>query len=323
MGSASSPMERSLARAPNADRTNRFAILIIGLCALAGVLVLQQLPPNPMMILDVSFLMAAALTIAWVLHLRASGLGRKWCASMALPMLAVLTALLQHVAAPGWTHWWSSLGCGVFVYVMLWVLGVHERESGLQPSATAALALSIGVVARPPVILGCILLSFVIFLEERGNERGILSLFLLLFTPAFLYALLLGFLDHVWGGGLVRRVWDIGYSGEAVPAATTIRYEGIVLRSSATLGLIASVLAARVWDRQVGKTDLGFVFLFLFLVVLGTLKSLPGRLLIDDLRLVLTLGGCSLLAMKPPAQLLSRAMVIGVALLTCVIDGLK
>jgi len=171
--------------------------------------------------------------------------------------------------------------------------------------------------------MACILLSLVIFLDERRQEGGFLPSFMLLFTPAFLCALLLAFLDHVWPGGLVNKVWEIGYSGEAVTTATAIQYEAIAYRSSATLALVAAVLAVRVLEKQVGKTDLGFVFLFLFLVVIGTVRRLPGRLTIDDLRLVLTLSACSLFAIKPPRRWASCAILSVAALGACVVDGLK
>ena len=234
---------------------------------------------------------------------------------LAMAALAPLTATLALQRLP--------LGCGVFVYVMLWVLSMHERERGLQPIATAALALSMGVVARPPVIFACILLSLVIFLDQRRSEAGLMSTLMLLFTPAFLCAVLLGFLDHIWPGGLVSKLWDMDYSGDVVTTVTVLRYEAIILRGSATLALVVAVLAARVLEKQVGKTDLGFVLLFVFLVSIGTMRTLPGRLTIDDLRLVLTCSACSLLATKPPVRLLSRAIVSGVTLMACVMDGVK
>jgi hypothetical protein len=324
MGSASLPMQKSRALAPSTSSKRRTVVLLLlAVCALSQVLLIQQLTPSSSRVLGASFCMGTVLMIAWFLHLRSSGFPLGWSVVLALLLCGVFTGVLVHVASPGWMHWWSSLGCGVFVYVMMWVLGMHERERGLQPIATAALALSMGVLARPPVIVACILLSLVIFLDERRQEGGFFSSFMLLFTPAFLCAVLLGFLDFVWPGGLVNKVWEIGYTGEPVTTATAIRYEAIAYRGSATLALIAAVLVARVLEKQVGKTDLGFVFLFLFLVVIGTVRSLPGRLTIDDLRLVLTFSTCSLFAIKPPRRFASCAIVGVAALGACIVDGLK
>jgi len=298
-------------------------LLLVALCALSLVLLLERLTPSSGRVLGASFGMGTVLVIGWFLHLRSSGFRLGWSVLLASLLCGVFTGVLVHVASPGWMHWWSSLGCGVFVYMMIWVLGMHERERGLQPIATAALALSMGILARPPVIVACILLSLVIFLDERRQEGGFFSSFMLLFTPALLCAILLGSLDYVWPGGLVNKVWELGYPGEAVTTATAIQYEAIAFRGSATLSLVAAVLTARVLERQVGKTDLGFMFLFLFLVVIGTVRSLPGRLTIDDLRLVLTFSACSLFAIKPPRRWASCAIVSVVALGACVVDGLK
>jgi hypothetical protein len=99
-------------------------------------------------------LIAAGVSALWWMHLEMVGMRRLWG-------MAAASILLLLLAGP-WLRetenlraWLGTLGCGLFVYAMIWVYAAHEREPGLQPLATAALVLSIGVLAKPAVVAGC------------------------------------------------------------------------------------------------------------------------------------------------------------------------
>lgn len=265
--------------------------------------------------------MAGALVAFWSLHLRVSGLPPLWVGLFTACMLVVWRRQSVAILAVGWTNWWSALGCAVFVYAMLCVLSTHERERGLQPLATTALILAIGVLARPPVIMGCILVSLLILFGEYRNERRPLSSMLLLFTPVCLCWITLSFMNHFSSTGLLPVEWRWNTSAVTAGPPFDALSEVAFRQVAPTLILMLAILAVRLLEEKIGKPDLAFLFLSLFLGTVGTIQVMPGRLSGDDVQLILTGGCCALIALDPPARLLARLLVCSAAIGPFVVDA--
>jgi hypothetical protein len=257
--------------------------------------------------------LAAAVGVSafWWAHLEMAGLRRAWG-------LAAASIVLFWLAAP-WLgdsgelrDWVSMLGCGLFVYAMVWVYASHEREPGLQPLATAALVLSIGILAKPAVVAGCACLSLVVFIDERRQVGGWWRSLLLLLTPVLLCAGLLGILNNLWSGGLVGLMW-----GANLPQSIPARIWSLtgMAGEAHLLCFPLGVLAAQLLEGKSHKTALAYLFLIAFTGVVGTAAWMPHRLNVADFTSVVVAGGCSLLALDPPRHWFCRMLALaGMAL---------
>jgi hypothetical protein len=258
-----------------------------------------------------ALLLAVGASALWWMHLESAGLQRAWG-------LAAASVLLLLLAGP-WLHetgnlreWMGAIGCGLFVYAMVWVYAAHEREPGLQPLATAALVLSIGVLAKPAVVAACVCLSLAVFIDERRQVGGWWRSTLLLLTPVLLCASLLGILNSLWAGGLVSALW-----GANTPESVGSRLWSLTGLAGEThlLWFPLGVLASQLLEGRVHKTALAYLFLIIFVGAMGTAAWMPHRLSVDDLTMVVTAGGCSLLALDPPRHWLCRLLALaGMAL---------
>jgi hypothetical protein len=252
-----------------------------------------------------ALLIGVGISAMWWMHLEMVGLRRGWG-------MAAASILLLLLAGP-WLRetenlraWLGTLGCGLFVYAMIWVYAKHEREPGLQPLATAALVLSIGVVAKPAVVAGCACLSLAVFIDERRHVGGWWRSLLLLLTPILLCAGLLGILNSLWAGGLVNQMWDTSVPdvGARLWSLTGLAGEGHLLCFPLAL------LASQLLEGKTRKTSLAYLFLIVFTGVVGTATWMPHPLGLADFTMVVAAGGCSLLALDPPRHWFCRLLAL-------------
>jgi len=205
--------------------------------------------------------------------------------------------------------WISALGCGLFVYAMVWIYAMHEREPGLQPLATAALVLSIGVLAKPAVVAACACLSLAVFLDERRHVGGWWRSTLLILTPVLLCAGLLEVLDSLWAGGLVRLIW--GTTQPSSSESTNLWSIAGLAREGHLLLFPLGILASQLLEGRTRKTAIAYLFLIAFVAAIGTASWMPHRLTLEDLTMIIVAGACSLLALDPPQHWLCRMMAVG------------
>lgn len=252
-------------------------------------------------------LVAVSMSALWWAHLEVAGLHRLWG-------MGAASMLLLFVAGP-WLGeagdlraWLSMLGCGLFVYAMVWIYASHEREPGLQPLATSALVLSIGVLAKPAVVAGCACLSMAVFIDERRHVGGWWRSTLLILTPVFLCAGLLGVLNTLWAGGLVQLIW-----GTSVPqSAEGSRFWSMAAfaREAQILFFPVGILGSQLLEGRTRKTALAYLFLIAFAATIGTASWMPHRLTVEDLSMIVLAGACSLLALDPPRHWFCRSLAI-------------
>lgn len=323
MASASSQMQKSRTPARSAQDTGWVRLLGIVVSLLICTSFVQHLYPTDITTTTLLFFMAASLAAAWCVHLRDGGLPHGWSLTLGVLAIGIVMAEFQHIFMGGLGACWSAMGSGLFVYLMVWIFGMHEREKGLQALATAALALSVGILARPPVILGCVLLSVILFVDERRSWGSSFSSLLLLITPVLLCAVLLGFLNFFWRDGVLHTLWNYGNLRTGAAVDGDNRFSALLIRETATFIFVIGVLAARLLERRAGKADLALVFMVLTLSTVGVRAWMPGRLSVDDVRLVLTCGGASLLALKPPTHLPERLLVTTTSLVAMVVDLIR
>ena len=252
-------------------------------------------------------LAAVTLSALWWAHLEVAGMRRLWG-------MGAATTLLLFLAGP-WLRqtgdlraWISMLGCGLFVYAMVWIYAVHEREPGLQPLATAALVLSIGVLAKPPVVAGCACLSLAVFIDERRHVGGWWRSTLLILTPMLLCASLLGLLNTLWAGGLVKLIWGVS----ATQSAEIGRLWSMAgfTREANVLLFPLGILVSQLLEGRTRKTALAYLFLIAFVGAIGTASWMPLRLTVGDLTMIVVAGACSLLALDPPRHWFCRLLAM-------------
>ncbi len=250
-----------------------------------------------------AFIMLLAC-VCWTLHLRRGGLPHVWTWLFASLLAGQWIATLLHQSTPVSVRWLSSLGCGVFVYAMLWVFATHERDPGLRSLATVALLLSIGVLAKPAVLIACALLTLCFFLEEGRSVGGFVASVLLLLTPVLLCALTLITLNALIADSFAHIEW-LG--------PTTIDPSLLPMPSqvhklpAAWFGL--SVVLSRLFARKGRLSDLAYVALTTFVATAGVAHWMPDRISTLDLSMVIAGGAAILLALDPPRNLLGRLMV--------------
>jgi hypothetical protein len=240
------------------------------------------------------------------MHLEMAGLRRGWGMGAASLLLLLLAGPWLR-ETENLRSWLGALGCGLFVYAMIWVYAAHEREPGLQPLATAALVLSIGVMAKPAVVAGCVSLSLVLFIDQRRHVGGWWRSLLLLLTPVFLCAGLLAILNSLWAGGLTNLMWDARVPGGM--GATLWSFTGFAGEAH-LLCVPLALLVSELLEGKARRTVLAYLFLIMFVGAIGTAAWMPYPLSLADLTMVVVAGGCALLALNPPRHWFCRLVAI-------------
>lgn len=248
-------------------------------------------------------ILVLSFCLFWNFRVCVAGLPWGWSVTFAGLLAGQLSLWAVHLqTAP--VALLKALGSAVFVYILLWIFAMHERDPGLRPLATSALMMSIGILALPPVVIGCALLSLAFFLDQRRALRSTVNLLLLLFTPVVLCVLSLTILDMLSWGSIreVLRVVRLNHNNDNT--------WGITLHVGASLAVVGGVLLSRLIERESRPGDLALVGLLLFLGTAGRAYWMPGALSIADLSVIAYAGAASLLALSPPRALFARLAVL-------------
>ncbi len=182
-----------------------------------------------------------------------------------------------------------KLGEGLFVYLVVWVLAAYHRQPGLQATATAALLLSAGFLAKPPVAISCALLSVAFFLFHVRTITHPLGFGLLLFTPAILCAAgAVGF-TLLTAGRLLA-------GASAIPAALPDQHIWRYL-----FLLPVATLSYRIVRRRFGEPDLAYLAMACAGSLLCQIHWPADGLSLDDLFFIAA-GGAAALLVAPVSQ---------------------
>jgi hypothetical protein len=308
MASASSPV----LRLPKPHRARNSAGGLLEKVLIAGLFVYMAVAVVHYPLLGVwsrawgALVVAVGMSAFWCAHLNLAGLRQGWGVTAASILLLLLAKPWLRESGE-LRSWVGALGCGVFVYAMIWVYAAHEREPGLQPLATAALVLSIGMAAKPAVVAGCACLSLAVFIDQRREVGGWWRSTLLLLTPVLLCAAFLGILNTLWSGGLVSMMW--GANSSELTGTRLWSLTGLA-GAAHILWFPLGVLVGQLLEGKAPKTALAYLFLVVFVGAIGTAGWMPHRLTAEDVIMVVVAGACSLLALDPPRHWFCRLLTL-------------
>jgi hypothetical protein len=253
-------------------------------------------------------LSVSAACALWCLHLGSGVLRWYWtCSLSVLVACQVLPEILQQSAIPG-LAWFDALGCGLFVYAMVWVSAMHEREPGLQAVATLALLLSLGVLSKPALAIACALLSTVLFFGNRRRFGGILGSAMLVFTPTVLCSVAIVAVNFLTAGTINGAISH----RMGIPALKSMSKQGLPLLTQVAPALWFSlaVLSSRSVERKSGIPDLSYFLVIAFAATAGIASWMPDVLSAIDIRMIVYAGAACLLALNPPQKLSCRVIVL-------------
>lgn len=253
-------------------------------------------------------LSSAAACILLSLHLETRSYPWYWRSPLIVLFgCNILIPFAVHLNIPS-VAWFGALGSGLFVYCMLWVASVYANKPGLQPLATLALLLSIGILAKPAVAISCALLCALLFAYARRNWGGVTNSVLLLFTPAIL-CMLAYFLLNLLVTGFPQT--DAAHS-EVIPATGWMkRFDWHPLfQIYPMIWFPIGVLLARAIERKTDICDASYLMMLAFLSTVGIAYWMPESLSALDIQLVVYAGAFCLLALAPPQKSFYRALVL-------------
>lgn len=250
----------------------------------------------------------AAACFLWCLHLKTGAL--RWYWSYPLTVLLacqLLPPILRQSTIPV-SAWLSALGCGLFVYAMLWVSAMHEGEPGLRPLATLALLLSIGVLAKPAVAVACALLSVLFFFRSRSRFGGILGSALLLLTPVVLCALAFLVLNLLTTGVIHGAIFHTAgmFKTQSMGKLDLL----LLIQESPALWFSLVVLLSRAFERKTGVSDVSYFMLIASLSTAGVAHWMPNALSQIDIQMIVYAGAACLLALAPPRKAFCLMLVL-------------
>jgi hypothetical protein len=256
----------------------------------------------------VSVLSCTAACALLSLHLEAKSYPWYWrYPVVALLGYSVLLPIAENPGIPA-SAWFAALGSGLFVYCMLWVSAVYVCEPGLQPLATLALLLSIGILAKPALAIACALLSILFFFHTRRKFGGITGYVFLLFTPAILCTLAYFTLNFLITGSPQEAV---AHNGIFSVTGWTERFDWqLMAREYSVILFPLGVLLVRLLESRAGASDISYLMLLAFLTTVGVAHWMPQALSALDIRIIVYAGAACLLALAPPQKTLCRALVL-------------
>jgi len=303
MASVSTPRPNSSIRPRSTSRIYRRQIVVVVAILMLFVAVLSgRHAMGPYFAPVMTAVLILVSSSLWYLHLRSVGMPESWnlLFSTLLAGQSVVWLFCHPVAEIG--AWQRALGCAFFAYAMLWVFEVHESETGLRSLATAALLLSIGILAKPPLLICCALLTLAVFFDERRQQGGLLYSALLLLTPVFLCTIGILALRALAVEGLARLDWTID-AARFDPAPLHLYSLPWQLPA---LPFCAAVFAIRLFSRKTGSADLAFLLLLVVLPTLGMAPWMPRPMLPLDITMTMKWGAACLLALDPPLSTFPR-----------------
>ena len=268
----------------------------------------------------VAILAAVTLSVLWWWHLELASLPRGWSAALALLISGQLLLSILSVGATSIRFSFGALGCGVFVYAMLWIFGTHDRQPGLWPVASAALLLSIGFIAKPAILLACVVASILMFVGERNRFGGMRDFALLLFTPLILFLLSVSLVAVLWAGTPQRAIQSLLAVYQGPPGWSVASRFALLIGESGNLCLIVAVLATRLLEGKTGCPDLACLFLLLSVGSVCVAPGMPAPPTPMDLSVTACAGAGSLVALEPPGSFLGRTVVFAGA---CAAVGIR
>lgn len=265
--------------------------------------------------LSLSAMSVIAACALWCIHLKSEDSSGLWAYLIPVLLACQLLLLLSRQMDPG-SRWFEALGCGLFVYAMIWVSAIYERTPGLQSVATLALLLSVGVLAKPPLAVACALLSVLFFFRSTRRFGGFFGSALLLFTPMVLCAAAIVGINFLTAGALHAAIPQV----IAVPSlkGTQDPFWPFFIREAPILCFPLAVMLARVFERKSGISDLSYFMVTAFAFVAGMAWWTPEILSALDIRIIVCAGAACLLALNPAKSVLCRAIVLTGALVPLV-----
>jgi len=306
-------MPKSVIRARITSGSRRWQIVVVVTCLLLSVGVVSNRHPLGSWVAPVTAVLMAVLASSfWYLHLQSGGLPGAWCFLFSFLLAAQSVAWLWRAPRVDVAEWQAALGCAAFTYAMLWVFEVHNREAGLRALATAALLLSIGILAKPPVLICCALLTLAVFFDERRRTGRLWHSMLLLLTPVLLCTVGVAILHALAVEGVADLAWTVDHN-RLDPSPLHL---SSLARQIPALPFCAAVLTTRLLMRKTASPDLAFLFLLLALPTLGMAPWMPKPLSIMDVSMIISWGAACLLALDPPIPKLSRTVALAGASLS-------
>lgn len=307
MASASTRIPNSAILPRTSSRSQRRQIVLVIACLLLCVGVVSgRNYLGPWVGLALATLTTLLACSFWHFHLQAGGMSAAW--SLLFVSLQAGQFLIW-----SWDHrgayideWQGALGCAAFTYAMLWVFKVHDNDSGLRALATAALLLSIGIIAKPPLLICCALLSVAVFFDEERQVGEFFNSLLLLLTPVVLCMLAIATLRALAVQGVAQFAWSASQN-QLDPAPLHLLS---LARQLPGLSFCAAVLMARVLMRKAGSPDLAFLFLVIILPTLGMAPWMPQPVSTLDVAMIISWGAACLLALDPPTSMPTRLVAL-------------
>lgn len=295
---------RPRAAARSSPWSRRIGLLLVPLLAVAwlGPQLWNRAP------IVLPLLLTAICSAAWMLHLRAESLPRAWAALFCLMASAQLASTILHTRPAGWVAV-QAFGNAVFVYAMLWVFAMHDREPGLRPLASAALVMSIGILAAPAVVIACAVLSLLLFLDQRKALRNLGDLLLLLFTPVLLCLVAMKVLDMLaWRS--TRGAFDVIWATKARLGDGLTEAEGLSHQLSGFC-FASGALLSHVWERHSRTCVLALIGLLAFVTTIGRARWMPDPIPATEISVLSYAGAACLIALNPPRSNFARLIVFG------------
>ena len=250
-------------------------------------------------------LCALALCALWAWHMLAAGMGGVWSFLYAGTLATACILSLQEPMNQTLPEWLHAFGCGIFVYAMLWAFSLYERKGGIQPLATAALVLAFGMLAKPVLLILCVLFCAIGFFPERRLAGGLGKLLLLLYTPLLLCLFSLALLGYLYHGGILKSWWTV-----APPAEIARLHISCSLHDLWPLAFGLVTILGRLIAGKSGRPDLLYLLIVILLVDLRFVPWIPNQPNPLDFSVMLVCGAACLLATAPPLRVRERLILL-------------